>query len=111
MNQNISRTEAQEALNEISSVIRTTQRAIASGPAAPLLILWGVIWVIGYSVTQFLPRYSGLGWMVLVFIGSAVSWWVGVKLQAPVKSPHDWKIGVFWLVLFGYAFAWLFLLA
>ena len=107
----LSKSEAQAALDEISSVISTTQKAIASGPAAPLLIMWGVIWVIGYSVTQFSPQHAGLAWMGLVFAGSAASWWVGWKMQATVSSPNDWKIGVFWMVLFGYAIVWMFLLA
>jgi hypothetical protein len=107
----ISKSDAEGALAEINSVISQTQKAIAAGPAAPLLILWGLIWVIGYSITHFSPRSAGAAWMVLVFIGSASSWWAGVKIQSPVKSPNDWKIGVFWLVLFGYAFAWLVLLA
>lgn len=107
----ISKAEAQLALNEINSVIGRTQKAIASGPAAPILMLWGLVWAIGYSITHFKPELAGAAWMLLVFIGAAGSWWLGVSLHSPVKSPNDWKIGIFWLVLFGYANAWLLLLA
>lgn len=110
-NQSISKSEAQLALDEINSAIDITRKAIACGPAAPILMLWGLIWVIGYSITHFAPRFTGMAWMVLVLIGALSSWWLGVKVQSPVKSPHDAKIGIFWLVLFAYAIGWLFLLA
>lgn len=107
----ISKSEAQLALDEINSALDRTRKAIACGPAAPILMLWGLIWIIGYSITHFAPEQAGVAWMILVFTGALSSWWAGVKLQSPVKSPNDAKIGLFWLVLFAYAIAWLFLLA
>jgi hypothetical protein len=106
----VSKNEARESLAEIERIVDLTRRSIGRGCAAPLLILWGIIWVIGYSGTQFYPRYAGFLWLGLITIGSAFSWVAGVRFQTPVRSPSDAKIGFFWLILFGYAIVWLFLL-
>src|SRR5688572_28512532 len=100
---NITKSEAQASLANINEAIAQTRKAIAHGAAAPLLILWGLIWMIGYSGTHFFPRSAGWLWMLLISLGTVLSWWLGWHLRSPVKSPHDAKIGFFWLILFGYA--------
>ena len=40
----INRAEAQEALREIEQAMAQARRAIAAGIAAPVLMVWGVIW-------------------------------------------------------------------
>jgi hypothetical protein len=107
---NISKQEAQDSLNEIQSAVEQTRRAIAHGVASSLLILWGVIWVIGYSGTQFFPAKGGLMWMPLVFIGAISSWIFGARHRSSVHSANSARIGIFWLVLFAYAGIWLTLL-
>ena len=108
---NISKQEAQDSLNEIHSVIDQTRKAIAHGASSNILILWGVIWVIGYSGTQFFPKWGGLIWMPLVFIGAIGSWMLGSRRnRSAVRNANGGKIGAFWMVLFAYAGLWLMLL-
>jgi hypothetical protein len=66
--------------------------------------------VIGYSATQFYPAYAGLAWMGLITIGGVSSWVVGMRNQSSIQSENGRRIGVFWLILFGYAAVWLLLL-
>jgi len=62
--------EAQTALKDIE---KTESRTAASQHArfsAPFLIMWGIVWVIGYSVTATAPQLSWI-WATLI-IGGAI---------------------------------------
>lgn len=107
---NISKQEAQESLKDIESVTEQTRKAIAYGASSSMLILWGVIWMIGYSVTQFYPAYAGLAWMPLVAFGAISCWVLGARTHSSFQSANAGRIGAFWLVLFAYATVWLLLL-
>lgn len=37
--------------------------------AAPYLILWGVLWAVGYGLTDFFPRHAAAIWSVVIPIG------------------------------------------
>ncbi len=102
----ISKEEAQQALVDIESTMRSTRRAIANGAASPRLILWGFIWIIGYAGAQFFPAKMGLIWIVLGGVGALLT----ARIRRPTQTPHGPKIGFFWLTLFAYAFFWFFLL-
>ena len=124
----ISEKEAQDSLDQIQSTFGQTKKKIAAGSTAPILILWGAIWFAAYLGTYvaYLLEFkvyclrltssfsigihvTGLCWMVLVLIGMAASWVLGVK-RSPVKSPHNKRWGLCWLILFVYAGVWLSLL-
>ena len=118
----LSKEEAQDSLNQIEAVFARTRKAIASGSASALLILWGAIWVAGYlSIYAFTPRAAEapeyprfsliltIIWAVLILIGVVDSWIIGVR-KSPTKSPHNQRLGFFWFFLFVYANVWLVLL-
>jgi len=107
---NVSKEEARESLDDILQIIGKTRKSVASGCAAPLLILWGGIWAMGYSASYFWETSAGIAWLVLVVFGSVASWILGWRFQSTVKSPNDARIGFFWMILFGFAFLWAFLL-
>jgi len=100
---------ARASLAEIDSVTQSIRRAIAAGITAPLLILWGAIWIICFTTEQFLPHWSQKVWLGLDGIGIVVSMLSGL-FQTPVKingsSPLLSKIGIAWLILFAYAALW-----
>lgn len=106
----ISPEEAQESLADIDRVISQTRRAIAGSGSDLVLIIWGIIWMLGYGVSQFRPQWSGLIWMILVWPGAAASWLVASR-KSVIKSPQGQRIGFFWLALFAFAGIWLFILA
>jgi len=69
---NISRTEAEAALSDIEQAAARTCVQRSYRFAAPILILWGVIWVIGYAVLGLKPdRWWSLVWVPLDLIGIA----------------------------------------
>src|SRR5579883_815804 len=107
---NISKEEARESLDEIQSVIEKTRKAVAHGAASSMLIFWGLIWVVGYSGTQFFPQSAGYLWLGLITVGILGSWFFGMRQGPASRSANHGRIGAFWLILFAYAFLWLMLL-
>ncbi|MGH7977133.1 MAG: hypothetical protein ACREDS_04770 [Limisphaerales bacterium] len=105
---NISKQEAQESLAEIESVIFQTRKKIAHSSASFSLILWGVIWVIGFLGVQFSPKVASWLWLALIFIGFIVTW-VRMKKSA-FQRPGGHRILLGWLILVGYLLLWSFLL-
>jgi hypothetical protein len=86
-----------------------TRKNIAAGSSGPMVILWGVIWIIGYGRLQFFPDSIRWLWPALDIIGFAGSVYIGRR--SPVKSPNQRRVTYAWLVLFGYAVLWVTLLA
>ena len=106
---NISKEEARASLNEIQSIINRTRKVIAHGPSSKILILWGIIWITGFSCTQFCPWYAGYFWMSLNVFGGLSTWIIAMRCRV-VEGPTDIRVGLFWVILFLYAGIWFFLL-
>jgi hypothetical protein len=106
--------EARAALSEIDRVMATTPTAIARGPSAPILILWGCIWVVAAVTTQYQPQALAWMWWILDLIGAGGMWWFIARHGARVKRADDWRYGArygaFWGATFFYSILWLNLL-
>jgi len=104
---NVNANEAQEALATIQAVAQRMRRAAANGGAHYFLILWGIVWFIGFLCSQFLPhRTAGFIWLGLDILGAFGSWWLGRFRGRLVRASDDAaagrRIGLFWLTLFAY---------
>jgi hypothetical protein len=113
---NMTQQEAQASLSAVDDVMLQTRRAIASSYANPLLILWGALWVVAFTTTQFYYIYAFKIFMAMGVVGAAGTAIV-VRLfhrQAPVKETSSPRIGrriaMFWILLLVYIAIWLFLL-
>jgi hypothetical protein len=101
---NISPTEAEEALEVIQSVANKTRRSIAEGGTYITLIITGVVWLIGFMATQFLP-YDVVGyiWTGLCVLGTILGYVLGSqrgkRLRSPDASLIIKRVGIFWLLL------------
>ena len=99
--------EAQQALEAIQAMAKKTRRAIANSGAYAFLIIWGCVWLIGFSANHFLSgAVVGYTWMVLDILGGLLSVVMGIRFSRKVRSPSGDKagrrIGYFWLLLFLY---------
>lgn len=69
--------EAQSALKDIEKTENRTAASQHARASAPFLIMWGVIWAVGYSVTAAAPGLS-MVWLGLIMLGVAgsfaISW-------------------------------------
>jgi len=107
---NISRNEAEEALAAIQQTMQRTRHAIAGSGVTLTLIVTGVVWLIGFLCTQFLPAtVAGYVWAGLSVVGTAAGTVLGFRLgkrvRSPATAPMVRRVLLFWLflVLFGVA--------
>jgi hypothetical protein len=107
---NITKQEAHDSLAQIEDAITQTRNAIGQGAGGGILIVWGVIWALGYTADQFAPQAAPTLWPFLIVAGCLASWFWRPRPKSRVKSPNSARIGLFWLVLFAYAVLWFFLL-
>ena len=101
---NISPTEAEESLADIQRVSQKTRHSIASGGTYIFLILTGIIWLVGFLSSQFLPvEIVGYIWAGMSLFGMALSIPLGIRMGKRVRSPsiaiYGKRIVIFWLLL------------
>jgi len=107
---NISPDEAQEALVAIQRITQKTRHSIASSGAHIFLIITGIVWLVGFLSTQFLPStIVGYIWGGMSLLGSAVSILlgrrVGPRVRGPAMTASTKRAVTFWLLLVLYAVA------
>jgi hypothetical protein len=76
---NITPSEAEEALTAIQSMMEKTRRSLSSSGAYKFLILWGVIWMLGFIGSQFFPaEVAQKLWIGLDILGGFLSAVIGM---------------------------------
>ena len=107
---------AHQSLAEIKQVMHDTRRAVAARGTDLILMLWGVIWFVAFSGSQFWPRQSSWIWTVgdvlgvLVTIAIATSFGRSAPVRIPGARQLGWRIFAFWCGLSAYSSLWLFIL-
>jgi hypothetical protein len=95
----ISPAEAEHTLRDISLVGSASARFYGYRVASPHLILWGVIWALGYGANYFFPSQV-LIWPSLVLIGIGGSSWFGWQAGRSSTSSGGWRYAATALVVF-----------
>ena len=113
----ISAEDARQQLEQIDQTKEQIDREIGRTIGAPLFFIWGVIWMLGWLGCHFLVPFGEIDiissptlWSILNLIGVAGTILFFTKQGAKMKTKGDWRIGVFWWVLFGYGAIWGYLL-
>ena len=101
---NISPNEAEEALAAIQSMAQKTRRSISSSGAYKFMVLWGVVWLLGFMGSQFLSqKAAGYAWIGLDTLGGAFSAVIGIRMGRAVRSSapsaSGKRIAIFWLLI------------
>ncbi len=73
----LSSKEAADSLSDVERAARRSAQAYGYSKASPHLILWGIIWVLGYGATDLYPHLANFIWGGLVFTGTIVSFVIG----------------------------------
>jgi hypothetical protein len=97
--------QAAESLKEIERTHRRSAEALEYANASPGFILWGLLWMAGYSGSYLLPNYGfirGINWLwfTLVAIGMAGSSMIGrrqYKAQRPGQAAAGRAMGTRWI--------------
>ncbi len=100
----ISPTEATDALRNIAQTERRSVSALGYRMAYPHLILWGVVWVIGYSAQAAQLGWDPM-WLVLSSFGSIGSFIIGWRMSRGRTKTFDWRYAASFLVFFLFVFA------
>jgi hypothetical protein len=110
----ISPNEAEESLAAIQRMMQRTRHSIADSGIYMSLIVTGIVWLVGYVCTQFLPQGVVVYiWIGLSVLGGAVAAVLGIRMGKRVRSPSvaataaamAKRIGPFWLLLVFYCIA------
>jgi len=105
--------DAQEALQDVESVARSVQGKLAYGIAGPILVLWGVVWMVCFTITHFAPQVAGWGWLVGDGLGIVGSLYLGTRgaragaVRSESSKRMGWRLFWFWFFLFIYGDIWL----
>jgi len=109
--------EARESLSLVQDTAARTHKVIAAGYASSLLILWGVVWIAGFTALHLAPHQGGILFSLfdgVGLLGSLViawrAWPSHSSLRGAGVSRLARSIFLFWLILFVYAGLWLLML-
>lgn len=109
---NITPEEAQTALNDIQQATRTA-RGVFNIWAYHMLI-WGIVWTIGFLLSQFQPQWISAIWIIMVLCGIAGSTVVGIiqgrRMRIVPGSQAAFissRVSMFCGVLYGFVILWL----
>jgi hypothetical protein len=59
--------EAAQTLRDVQSAERRSRQAYSYSLSAPHFIMWGIVWMLGYSASAFAaPRIAGFVWPALI---------------------------------------------
>jgi len=99
--------EARESLAAVRQISAHMRRDIATGGAPYFTIIWGVVWLVGFLVSQFAPpAVSGPTWAGLDLLGGVATFLTGRRLGMRVRTRWSVRLGLFWLALVGYGALW-----
>ena len=104
----ISARQAAAALEDIERTEQRTWRAQGYALASPYLILCGLIWIVGYVASAFLPPDRwGLVWLPLAALCALGSAWLGIRARpsgAGGSLSTGGLIGLFIAIFMGCSF-------
>jgi hypothetical protein len=97
----LSREDAAAALRDIKLAEARSATLDDYQRAAPHFLIWGVLWIVGYSLSNFYPRHMGAVWAVIVPIGIAA----GFAAMRAGRSGLGWRFGAAVAAVFAFFFA------
>ncbi|GHO69676.1 hypothetical protein KSC_085680 [Ktedonobacter sp. SOSP1-52] len=107
--------EAQAALNDIEDAAKQARHLVNTW--AYFMLLWGVVWTLGFLVTQFALSLIVWIWSVMLLVGMGGSMILGIlqgqrTRPAPgAQSTRDSTLyGIFNGVLYGFVLLWVLLI-
>jgi len=97
-----SRADATAALHEVERAENRSTELRGYQIAAPHVILWGVVWAVGYTANYLLPAWGNATWLALVPLGVAGDIVIGRQIRSGrERGLAMLQLGVIFMVLFG----------
>jgi len=101
----ITRNDAGTALKDVEDVMDRTTRAMGYKAASPHLLLWGIIWILGYGANAAGLFAANLHWPALVAIGVLTSSLIGARESRQTRGVTDWRPPMTLAVIAAFVFA------
>ncbi len=97
----LSSEEAAKTLSQAERAGRKSSELYFYHRASPHLIMWGIIWVVGYGGTGLFPDYSDPLWEALMLIGIIGGIAIGWRLRAdPLTCGFRvWRMAALWFII------------
>jgi len=92
----LSPNEAADALRDMTAVEAHSRRLYGYRQGSPHLILWGVLWAIGYGLTAVWPRQSSAVWIAIVAIGLIAGFLIATRSRTHTNDPTGTRPQVYW---------------
>jgi hypothetical protein len=90
----ISRTEAASALTDIESTTGRSRVLKGYQIAGPILMVWGVVWILGYAAMGLLPPEQwSLAWLPLDVAGIVATLLMSRRGKGGAQAKSGWRIG------------------
>jgi hypothetical protein len=83
--------EAAAALGEIERTDSQTAELQVYEGAAPFFMVWGAVWVFGYTMTHFVPEYRNVFWVSGIALGAVLSIVLGQRLGTKGHGFSAWR--------------------
>ena len=93
---NVTRDEAEQALKDIGKAASKVVELKGYHHGAPHFLVWGLVWLVANTITQFWPQYAGTAWMTCLAVGMVSSTVIGVLQSRRVRhgaAAVDMNIG------------------
>jgi 4-hydroxybenzoate polyprenyltransferase len=81
--------QATSVLQDLAAVESHSQRVFAYREASPHLMLWGVLWAVGYGATGVTPQHRTAIWIAMLAIGSAGGFLIGLRTAVQRDARAD----------------------
>jgi len=94
---------------EIDKAILQTKKAVGHF-VGYILMMWGVIWAIGFTATQFSPHVAGWYWAALNTIGTIGTWLIISQSKSKFNRQVGGRLFLALVILSCYAILWGFML-
>jgi len=91
--------EAADALRDIETTKRRSASARSYKSTSPFLILWGLLWVVGYGTTELAPQFANPVWLGATIVGTIASIIIGMRVKngGTGARKFDWRIFTVWV--------------
>ncbi len=97
----LSPSEAADALRDINRTEEHSSILHGYRKSSPFLIVWGVMWALGYGGTYFFPPYTNLIWLCVATVGTIISTIIGMRFKPTDERKFSWKFLFTWLSALG----------
>ncbi len=84
--------EAAGRLHDLAATQKRSATLFRYQQSSPHLILWGVLWIAGYTASFFVPKVW-FTWPLLCVVGVALNFWIGRAQSRARETSHSGQYG------------------